>query len=143
MKTFSHWIAKSSSDTLGACNSRVAVDYTNRIDILLSVSFLLLVLLFYHELINIKAKTLFSGMLLGAVATLVMTAEITGLKTANASTAFLENSALVFVPAFEVVIRRKFPDKQVIINVIIAIIRIALMTLRGGNINPSTEKFFV
>lgn len=107
------------------------------------LAFLLLVPLFFRDLMKISAVTLFKGMILGAVATLVMATEVTGLKTADASTAaFLENTAVVFVPVFEAVIRRRFPQRNVIISVIIAMIGIALLTLREGSFRPSAGEIF-
>lgn len=114
------------------------LDALNLLGIRFLLAFAMLSPLFWRDLVKISRVTFFRGMLLGGVATLVMAAEVTGLKTANASTAaFLENTAIIFVPAFEAVIRRKFPDRHIIISVVIAMSGIALLTLRGGALKPS------
>ena len=107
------------------------------------MAFLILLPFTWKKLKTISGKTLIRGVILGAVASMVMAAEVTGLKTADASTAaFLENTAVIFVPIFEAVIKRRLPRKIEAISAIIAMIGIALLTLKGGTFNPSIGELF-
>ena len=107
------------------------------------IAFLLLLPFTWKKLKTISCKTLIRGVILGAIASMVMAAEVTGLKTADASTAaFLENTAVIFVPIFEAIIKRRLPRKIEAISAIIAMIGIALLTLKGGTFNPSIGELF-
>ncbi len=73
-------------------------------------AFLFLLLLFGKRLLPLKRSTVLRGMLLGLTFFGIMTAELNALKTTNTSTvSFLENTAIVLVPFFEAVLRRKRP----------------------------------
>lgn len=102
------------------------------------LAFFLLAPIFYRFLLKISADELFKGMILGGISALVIAVQVTGLKTADASAAaFLENTAVVFVPVIEAVIHRRFPQMSIISSVIITMIGIALLTIRAGSFNPS------
>ena len=116
--------------------TKTALQYTNTFSLLgirFLCAFLLLLLIGWKRLRGISRATLLRGMLLGGAFFSVMAAEVQGLKTANASTAaFLENTAIVFVPLFEAVLRRRFPRLPVLASVAISLCGVALLTLKGG-----------
>lgn len=59
---------------------------------------------------------------MGSIFTLVMTMEMFGFrKTDTATTSFIENSAVAFVPILEGILLRKFPEKRTIISVVLAL----------------------
>lgn len=102
------------------------------------IAFLMLLPFMWKKLKYTSAKTLTRGTILGAVATMVMAFEVSGLKTADASTAaFLENTAVVWVPIFEAFIRKRLPKHLELISAFIAMAGIGMLTLNGGNFNPS------
>ena len=103
------------------------------------MAFVLLAPFMIHDLIHVRAKTLINAMTLGGLSSLVMACEVTGLRTADASSAaFLENTAIIFVPAIEAVISHRLPERKIIISVLIAMTGIALLTLRDGRVNLSS-----
>jgi drug/metabolite transporter (DMT)-like permease len=62
-----------------------------------------------------------------------------GLKSTNTSTtALLENTAIVFVPLFEGVLRRRFPKTPTMLSALLALSGVALITLKGGNFKLTT-----
>lgn len=98
------------------------------------IAFLFLLPFVWKRLSCISGRTLIRGMLLGASFFAVMVTEVSGLKTTDASTiAFLENSAIVFVPFFEAVLRRRFPKVPVIVSAVISLCGVALLTLKSGS----------
>ena len=85
------------------------------------IAFLLLLPFTWKKLKTISCKTLIRGVILGAIASMVMAAE---------------------VPIFEAIIKRRLPRKIEAISAIIAMIGIALLTLKGGTFNPSIGELF-
>ena len=97
-------------------------------------AFLFLLPFGWKRLQKITVPTLIRGLLLGTSFFAIMAAEVSALKTTNASTAsFLENTAIIFVPLFEVVIRKKCPRIPVMISTILSLCGVALLTLKKGN----------
>jgi drug/metabolite transporter (DMT)-like permease len=96
-------------------------------------AFIVLLPFGWKRLRSIPNRILLRGMLLGASFFAIMVAEVSGLKTTEASTAaFLENTAIIFVPLFEAVLRRKFPRIPIIISAAISLGGVALLTLDNG-----------
>jgi len=97
------------------------------------LAFLLLSLLFAKRLRCLSARTVLHGVLLGGVFFLVMTLELTALKTTDTSkVSFLENTAIIFVPLIESVLLRRFPRPVTMISVLSALCGVALLTLSDG-----------
>ncbi|NCB42820.1 MAG: DMT family transporter [Clostridia bacterium] len=96
-------------------------------------AFLFLLLLFGKRLLPLKRSTVLRGMLLGLTFFGIMTAELNALKTTNMATvSFLENTAIVLVPFFEAVLRRKLPAFSVIASGGAALTGVGLLTMRGN-----------
>lgn len=97
------------------------------------LAFFLLSLLFANRLRRLSARTVLHGVLLGGVFFLVMTLELTALKTTDTSkVSFLENTAIIFVPLIESVLLRRFPKPVTMISVLSALCGVALLTLSDG-----------
>ncbi len=80
-------------------------------------------------------KNIRSGIVIGTVFYLVLTAELTGLKTTASSTsAFIENLAIVIVPFLECVLMKKYPEKKSVFSAIIAICGVGALTMVGNKI---------
>lgn len=112
---------------------------------LLAVRFLtaavILVILFHKKLGKLDRKTFAGGMIMGSIFTLVMTMEMFGLrKTDTATTSFIENSAVAFVPILEGILLRKWPEKRTIVSVVLALTGIGFLTLgkSGGLLRPGS-----
>lgn len=97
------------------------------------IAFAVLVLIFRNKIIHMKRQTFINGVIIGAIYTAVMAAEMIGLKYADSSRiAFLENSAIVFVPIAESIIRRKAPSAISSMCTVMAIAGVGLLTLTNG-----------
>lgn len=108
------------------------------------LAFFLLLLLFWKRLLHLQPSTIFRGMLLGGAFFCVMTAELTGLRTTPSSTtAFLENTAIVFVPLFESILRRRFPRLQVVASTALALLGVGFLTLRESLSFSAGEGFCI
>lgn len=98
---------------------------------LLAFVFLLPVLWRRRSLLS--RRNVLEGMALGAAFFLVMTAEVTGLRTTDTSTtSFLENTAIVFVPLFGAALNRKAPSRGAVYSALTALFGVGLLTLSGG-----------
>lgn len=105
---------------------------------LIAVTFL--ALLFRKRLMQMKLHTFLRGMLLGFTFYTVMAAELFSLKTTASSTvSFLENTAIVFVPIFECMLRRRFPRIPTILSLAVTMAGIALLTLSGNSFSFSMQ----
>ena len=103
------------------------------------LAFALLAMIFRKKFLHIRKMTLLRGMLLGLSFFAVMTAELFGLQTTSSSmTAFLENTAIVFVPIFEAMLCRKLPTASVYISTVITLLGVALLTLHGSAFSLNT-----
>jgi len=93
-------------------------------------AFILLAAIFARRLFAIKAKELLAGVLLGVLFTAVLTLELFGLKrTDSGTTSFIENSAMIFVPVFQMIIFRKKPSGPNCIRIALALSGIGILTL--------------
>ena len=97
------------------------------------LAFVLLALIFSKRLRRLSARTVLHGAILGFAFFLVMTLELTALKTTDTSkVSFLENTAVIFVPLIEAVLLRRFPKPVTVISVLCALCGVALLTLSDG-----------
>ena len=104
----------------------------------LVVAFLLLLPLAWGRLRGATFRTLLRGAALGAAFTSIMALEVTGLETADASTAaFLVNGSIVLVPLFEAALHRALPKLSIVASAIVSLAGVALLTLREGRAAPS------
>jgi drug/metabolite transporter (DMT)-like permease len=106
-------------------------------------AFLFLLPFSWKRLKFVTGRTLLRGMLLGISFFAVMAAEVTGLKTTNASTtAFMENTAIILVPLFEAILRRRLPKINIIVSAVITLCGVALLTLKNGSFSMSPGEYF-
>ena len=75
------------------------IDTFNLLAIRCLLAFAILAVLFFKRLRDMPFKTVISGVIVGILFFLVMSAELTALKEASSSTvSLLENCAIIFVP---------------------------------------------
>lgn len=99
-------------------------------------AFIFLLLFFGRKFISMKRSTLLGGMLLGLTFFAVMTLELNALKTTPTSTvSFLENTAIVFVPLFESILRRKLPSSLAMASGATALAGVGLLTMKGSSLS--------
>ena len=74
------------------------------------MAFVLLAVVFFKRLRHIKRHTLVRGAIMGGLFFLMLSTELTGLKSTPSSTvSLLENTAIILVPMAEAVLRHKLP----------------------------------
>lgn len=97
------------------------------------IAFILLLTIFRKKIVGIKSRTIRNGIIIGVIYTAVMASEMMGLKYADSSkVAFLENSAIVFVPFAEIFIRRKLPGRLSFLCTFMALAGVGFLTLTEG-----------
>ena len=97
------------------------------------LAFALLAVVFFKNLRNMGRQTFLRGLLLGALFFVVMGFELVSLTLAASSTvAFLENTAIVFVPLFEALIARRAPALKAVACTVVVMAGVGLLTLGDG-----------
>ncbi len=110
--------------TMGS-NNVLAVRFT--------LAFLVLCVIFWKKMKKLDKDTLIYGTIIGIAYILVMVCEMGALKhLPTGKVSFLEGSAVVLVPIFEGIIRRKMPGKVELLTSIVAFVGIGLITLDSG-----------
>ena len=107
------------------------------------MAFAILGFIFRKKLMHVHAGTVIRSAVLSAVFFAILVAELNGLKRTDASTtAFLENSAVVFVPLFHALVIRKLPKVITIVSSLIALAGIFCLTIKGGALGIGTGELF-
>ena len=97
------------------------------------MAFVLLAVVFFKRLRHIKRHTLVRGAIMGALFFLMLSTELTGLKSTPSSTvSLLENTAIILVPMAEAVLRHKLPKAATAVSALVAIGGVALLTGQSG-----------
>ena len=93
-------------------------------------AFVFLAILFGRRLVHIRLKELKYGLLLGLLFTIMMGCELTGLRTTDsATTSFIENSAMIFVPILQFLILKKKLSLRESFRIMLAVLGIGFLTL--------------
>jgi len=101
------------------------------------MAFVLLAVVFFKRLRHIKRHTLVRGAIMGALFFLMLSTELTGLKSTPSSTvSLLENTAIILVPMAEAVLRHKLPKAVTAVSALVAIGGVALLTGQSGGFTP-------
>ena len=99
------------------------------------MAFVLLAVVFFKRLRHIKRHTLVRCAIMGALFFLMLSTELTGLKSTPSSTvSLLENTAIILVPMTEAVLRHKLPKAATAVSALVAIGGVALLTGQSGGI---------
>ena len=102
----------------------------NLLSIRFLTAFAFLAILFWKKLIHIRWNDLKYGFLLGVLFTIMMGCELTGLRaTDSATTSFIENSAMIFVPILQFAIMKKKIQGSESVRISLAVLGIAFLTL--------------
>ena len=106
-------------------------------------AFLLLALIFRDRLMHIKKSTVIRAAILSVSFFAIMTCELSSLKRTDPSTtAFLENTAVAFVPLFEAVLLMRLPSRTTLIGTGLALCGVACLTLKNGIAGFGAGEFF-
>ena len=105
----------------------------NLLGVRFSLAFALLAVLFLPRLKAANRKTVAAGMIMGGMHFLIVTAELSGLKrTSSGNASFLVNTAIVLVPLLQAIIRRRLPQRKVILSVLLCFFGVGILTLGGS-----------
>jgi drug/metabolite transporter (DMT)-like permease len=97
------------------------------------ITFAFLMIFFWKKVISADRRTVFCGLILGALFIATMFSELMGLRTSDSTRiAFLENSAFVFVPLYESVLKRRLPGARSLVCAAVTLAGVACLTLRAG-----------
>ena len=97
-------------------------------------AFIFLALLFGKKLVHIRPSELKYGFLLGLLFTGVMGCELFGLRqTDSATTSFIENSAMIFVPILQFAVFKKKPQSRELLRIVLAVLGIGFLTLGASS----------
>lgn len=114
----------------------------NLLSIRFLVAFIFLVIIFRKKIVDTNKLTILKGALLGFTFFLVVAFELESIKTTPTSTtSFLENTAIIFVPLVECVLKRRFPKFTTLTGCALALLGIGVLTLRE-NISLSQGEFY-
>ena len=101
------------------------------------MAFVLLAVVVFKRLRHIKRHTLVRGAIMGGLFFLMLSTELTGLKSTPSSTvSLLENTAIILVPMSEAVLRHKLPKAATAVSALVAIGGVALLTGQSGGFTP-------
>ena len=111
------------------------MDIFNLLAIRFLLAFILLAVIFCKRLWCIGKNELVSGAIVGLLFFLVMSSELTALRTTDSSTvALLENCSIIFVPLFETVLLRSFPNPKTVFCACVAMIGVFCLTAQVGTL---------
>lgn len=99
------------------------------------LAFALLALMFHKRIAHMSRRAFLYGLALGVGFFIVMALEMFSLRLTDTNhVAFLENTAIVFVPIVEAVLARRLPSAKVAIGAGAALMGIGLICLGGGTL---------
>jgi drug/metabolite transporter (DMT)-like permease len=111
------------------------MDTFNLLAVRFLIAFALMAILFFKRLRHIGKCEIISGAAIGFLYFLVMSNELTALKTTDSSTvSLLENCSIIFVPLFGSVMRRKLPSREIVLCAFIAILGVFCLTAQIGKL---------
>ena len=106
------------------------IDTFNLLAIRCLLAFAILAVLFFKRLRDMPFKTVISGVIVGILFFLVMSAELTALKEVS----LLENCAIIFVPLLEAILLWRLPSGRIMISALAAFLGVACLTLAQGGL---------
>lgn len=108
------------------------------------ISFAVVALIFHKRLARMNKAEFLHSILIGFLYFLCMAFELLGLRTTPSSTtAFIENTAVVFIPLITAVIYKRKPRSMDMICAFLALAGIGLLTLKGSRIAFTTGELLV
>lgn len=108
------------------------------------IAFAVLAIVFRKRLKGLTKKELLHSAIIGTLLYLCMIFELIGIRTVATSTAaFIENTAVIFVPLIMAIIRRKLPDRRAVLCAVIGMAGISLITLKGSGIHFTFGEFLI
>lgn len=105
----------------------------NLIALRFGIAFVFMTLVFHRRFSKLTAATLKKGILMGVILFLIFTGMVGGVNHTTASAAgFLTSTTVVLVPVLESIIRRRLPQKSIMLSVLFVIIGLYLLTVQDN-----------
>lgn len=99
------------------------------------IAFVVIGFLFRKTIAKATKQELLHSAIIGLLTVLSIVFELRGLQTTDTSvTAFLEGTVVIMVPIITCIISRKLPDKLTVWTTLIALVGVALLTLKDGHL---------
>lgn len=106
------------------------------------LAFVVSALIFYKNILKVNKKTIIYGILIGLVLFAGYAFQTVGLNFTTASkSGFITGFSVIIVPVISAILLKKYPEKNTILGVILAIIGLGLMTLNSTLI-PNVGDFY-
>ena len=103
---------------------------TNIMAVRFLLAFLVLIVIFHKKMTACSKESLKGGLILGVLYTVCMLFEMYGLKTVDSGVcAFIENMAIILVPVFVAMMKRKLPAAKTSLCALIAVAGVGLLSL--------------
>lgn len=103
----------------------------NLISLRFGIAFIGMALLFHRQFKKLTVTILKKGLLMGGLLFLIFTGMVCGVNQTTASAAgFLTSTTVILVPVLECIIKRKLPDKIIIISVLLVMAGLHCLTVQ-------------
>lgn len=103
----------------------------NLIALRFGIAFICMALVFLPRFRDLTAAVLWKGILMGILLFLLFTGLVIGVNHTTASTAgFLASTTVIIVPILESVLKRRFPDRTIVISILLAIVGLFLLMVK-------------
>ena len=108
------------------------------------IAFAIIGLIFRKNVVSVTRRELWHTALLGFFFMICMGFELKGLQTTSSTvTSFLEGTVVVFVPVLTSLVKRRLPDRLTVVTAVIALVGVALLTLKGDKVGFSKGEILV
>ncbi|WP_313070533.1 DMT family transporter [Lacrimispora sp.] len=103
----------------------------NLIALRFGIAFICMALVFLPRFRNLTAAVLWKGILMGILLFLLFAGLVIGVNHTTASTAgFLASTTVIIVPILESILKRRFPNRTIVISILLAIVGLFLLTVK-------------
>lgn len=103
----------------------------NLIALRFGIAFICMVLIFLPRFRALTVSILSKGILMGVLLFLLFSALVSGVNHTTASTAgFLASTTVIIVPILESILKRRIPNKSIMLSILLAVIGLYLLTVK-------------
>ncbi len=103
----------------------------NLIALRFGIAFICMALVFLPRFRNLTAAVLWKGILMGILLFLLFAGLVIGVNHTTASTAgFLASTTVIIVPILESILKRRFPNRTIVLSILLAIVGLFLLTVK-------------
>jgi Predicted permease, DMT superfamily len=104
----------------------------NLISLRFGIAFVCMAFIFLPRFRNLTKDVLGKGILMGVLLFLLFTGLVIGVNHTTASTAgFLASTTVIIVPILESILKRRLPNRLIVLSILLAIVGLFLLTVNG------------